>query len=97
MRDLEERADRALTVFSEAVPVWKMIAGSLKCFSGLDLGTVSQDEREKIEGDLSQVNGVFSLYSLESPEDYKTMAYSHQFEVLAIVASLCESILGKPR
>jgi hypothetical protein len=97
MRDLEERADRALAVFSEAIPVWQMIAGSLTCFAGLDLGTVSQDERRKIEGSLSQVNGVFSQYSLQSSENYKTMAHSHQFEVLAIVASFCESILEKPR
>lgn len=84
-----------LPVFSEARPVWKMVAGLLKSLSGLDLATVSQDERQEIEGNLCAVNGIFSLYPLESPEDYKTMAYSHQFEVLTVVAPLCESILEK--
>ncbi len=95
MRDLEARAEKALAVLSTAQPAWKMIEESLRSFSGLDLGAVSPSERQQLEGKLSKINRVLSLYSLSSHDDYKTMAYSHQFEVLTLVAALCEIILEK--
>jgi hypothetical protein len=95
MRDLEARAQRALSVFSGTTPIWKMIAESMKCFAGLNLTALSPAQRKQIDVMLLKVNRILSLYPLETEEDYRTMTYAHQFEILTITASLCESILKK--
>lgn len=95
MNDLEARAQRALAVFAGTKPVWKMIEESMKAFAGLNLTALSKTQRRQIETDLCEVNAILAQYPIKTAEDYKMMTCSQQFEVLIIIASLCESILKK--